>query len=157
MASVSFWSMEKSLEILACPISSARLRRPDKRERETLRALGRSSGLPEGAYIFGVSEDGMYAYAEHDGIALMLPRQAIRLKAAGPDYFDRDAEWKQSVAGFYDTVGWTFDESGEFVDSCRFEDVPTCRGSGFACWTICPARGKCSLIVHLGRSNSTST
>jgi hypothetical protein len=123
MGTPSYWSEENRLKILVCPISGAKLRRPNVSELRVLEGLRRSSGLPEGAQIFGASEDGSYAYAELGGIALMLPRQAIKLKAVGQDYFDRNAEWKQSVAGFYDTVGWTRDESGEFVDSCRFEDI----------------------------------
>ncbi len=71
-----------------------------------------------------INEDGSFAYLVSDDIIAMLPDLAVALKpeAVKPEMLEMAAE-KQNLRSFYDEIGWTADERGDFVDATRFEDL----------------------------------
>jgi SAM-dependent methyltransferase len=90
--------------------------------------LRHRDGTPVQREILGgfVSADGRFAYAQHDGITMLLASSAILMQAA--DAADERSErWlsdeKGAVRAFYDDVGWTTGDDGTFVDTDLFIDT----------------------------------
>jgi ubiquinone/menaquinone biosynthesis C-methylase UbiE len=71
-----------------------------------------------------INEDRSFAYLVSEDIIAMLPDLAVALKpeAVKPEMLEMAAE-KQNLRSFYDEIGWTADEAGDFVDATRFEDL----------------------------------
>jgi SAM-dependent methyltransferase/uncharacterized protein YbaR (Trm112 family) len=123
---------EELCEIIRCPISRARVwpatpqRLAALNELVRQRRLFHHDGTPVEQEIEAglITEDEKYLYVVKDGIALVMPGNAVNLdlSAAAPqgDVFRSE---KQNVQSFYDEVGWTKGADGEFEDALIWEDL----------------------------------
>lgn len=123
--------MKHWLDILRCPISREALGWLDGQEldavlndfSEELKGGGSTNG--KGYPLFHealVSESGNIVYPVIDGIPILLAGAALQRfpRSNGEGAFSKE---KQKVLDFYDSLGWTSSEAGDYEDAVIYEDL----------------------------------
>ena len=117
---------------LRCPITGGSVRWMDESE---LARLNADAAAGDAAHLDGtpveenipaalVNAEGSLAYRVGDGILMMLPITAVALtRAAAAQFGGAHRREKADIKGFYDRIGWTRTESGDFEDAVAFEDL----------------------------------
>lgn len=120
------------IPLLRCPVTDARVRWMNERELAALNESARNGDAThlDSSPVDGtiqaalVNEEGTLAYRVADDILLMLPITAIALNRAAADrYGAAHRREKADIKSFYDRIGWTKSEAGDFEDAVAFEDL----------------------------------
>lgn len=118
--------------IARCPVSKLPLRAATVQElamanaRAVENRLWHQDGTPvrPGIQAGLVSQNDQFLYLFRDGVAFLMSGYAVDLHQQEPaqQAAALRAE-KQILQSFYDQVGWIADDSGEFEDALRYEDL----------------------------------
>src|SRR5665213_15580 len=117
---------------LRCPVTDGSVRWMSGRELAVLNAAGARGDVAhlDGTPIDGaitaalLNAEGSLAYRISEGILMMLPITAIATShQSAARHGSAHRREKADIKSFYDRIGWTKSESGDFEDAIAFEDL----------------------------------